>query len=79
MGRKGREGGGKGRRKGKKRKEGGRKGREKGREGKEGKGKVASWLLGGWTSLFHSMSNANTSRDDTVDTGTKLLRCHDGT
>ena len=38
--------------KGKKRKKGGRKGREKGREG-EGRerGKVASWLLGGWTPL----------------------------
>jgi len=51
MGGKGREG------KGKKRKKGGRKGREKGREG-EGRerGKVASWLLGGWTPLaYHSI------------------------
>ena len=46
MGAKGKEGG-----RGRKGRKGGRKGREKGREEKEGKGKVASWLLGGWTPL----------------------------
>jgi len=47
MGGNGREGG-RGR-KGRKRR---RKGREKGREGRKVRGKVASWLLGGWTSLL---------------------------
>ena len=47
MGAKGKEGG-----RGRKGRKGGRKGREKGREEKEGKGKVASWLLRGWTPLM---------------------------
>jgi len=38
---KGREGNGEGEEKG------------RGRRGKKGRGKVASWLLGGWTPLYH--------------------------
>jgi len=61
-------------REGKEREKGGRKGREKGREEEGGEGgKVASWLLGGWTPLAQQRRVDISRAASHADTAVELL------